>query len=204
MEEVKGCTEYKGFTASQHPNFVEVFEKFLTEVKPKRILEIGTSQGGTTLALNDIMKSMSYDYEFRSYDIYDIPWYDVFRSKGVDIRVENLFNHSYDNFDYSNPSKITELTNFIGQDGVTVILCDGGHKKGEFNLLSQYLKKGDYIMAHDFAWSQSYFEEHINNKIWNWCEITGDDIADSMKINNLVPYMKDEFQSVVWCCTVKQ
>ena len=48
-----------------------------------------------------------------------------------------------------------------------------------------------------------YFEEAINNRIWNWCEITDADIQDAMDRNNFQDYMRDEFQNVAWMCRRK-
>jgi hypothetical protein len=81
-----------------------------------------------------------------------------------------------------------------------------GNGKGEAAGAPQepHLKKGDIIMAHDYSKNYEYFEQHIKNKIWNWCEITETHIQTSSQINNLVPYMEDEFASVVWVCKIKQ
>jgi hypothetical protein len=84
-----------------------------------------------------------------------------------------------------------------------LVLCDGGYKITEFKKLSEFLKNGDFIMAHDYAPSREYFEEHINNKIWLWCEIEDKFIRDVFEPNNLVSYNQDEFQKVVWICKKK-
>ena len=97
-----------------------------------------------------------------------------------------------------------ELINIIGQSGVTLVLCDGGSKKNEFNLISSLLKKGDVIMAHDYAPNEIYFQEHIKNKLWNWLEIQDSDINESCINNNLKPYMEEDFRKVVWVCKIKE
>jgi hypothetical protein len=115
----------------------------------------------------------------------------------IDVRVEDVFTENYtDVSDF--------VKNYIKQDGVTLVLCDGGNKIGEFNLLSNFIKKNDFIMAHDYAYDKDYFEENINGKIWNWLEIQESDIIQSCKKNNLIPYMEDEFRSVVWVCKIKE
>ena len=43
---VTGYTTYKGLIAQQHISAFGIFLDFLTEIKPKRILEIGTGGGG--------------------------------------------------------------------------------------------------------------------------------------------------------------
>jgi hypothetical protein len=58
-------------------------------------------------------------------------------------------------------------------------------------------------MAHDYAPNREYFEEHINNKIWLWCEIEDKYIQHMFEPNNLVSYNQEEFQKVVWICKKK-
>ena len=78
-----------------------------------------------------------------------------------------------------------------------------GDKINEFKLLSDLLKVGDYIMAHDYCSNKYYFENKILNKIWNWCEITDNDIEEICEKNNLIKIKEEEFQSVVWTCRKK-
>ena len=58
-------------------------------------------------------------------------------------------------------------------------------------------------MAHDYSPSTEYFEEHINNKIWNWHEIQDSDIQESVSEYSLEPFMQEDFQQVVWVCKIK-
>ena len=194
-----GYFTYKGLTIMQHKEVVIQFEKLITEIKPKRILEIGTSSGGLTLLLRDLLDNHGLNKtEVRTYDIND-PQYLHQHKKNIDIRVKNIFNHQYNEL-----IEKEEIIDFIAQDGPTIVLCDGGSKINEFNILSHHIKKGDVIMAHDYSKDYEYFEQNIKNKIWNWCEITESHIQVSSQINNLVPYMEDEFASVVWDCKIKQ
>ena len=54
LEQNDSLSAYLGDTAQQNPNAFKVFYNFISEVKPKRILEIGTSLGGFTAAGQDI------------------------------------------------------------------------------------------------------------------------------------------------------
>jgi hypothetical protein len=196
---ITGYFVYKGLTIMQHKDITLQFEKLILEIKPKRILEIGTSSGGLTLLLRDLLDNNGFENtELRTYDIND-PQYLYQHNKNIDIRVKNIFNHQYDEL-----MEKEEIIDFIIQDGPTIVLCDGGSKINEFNILSHHIKKGDVIMAHDYSKDHEYFEQNIKNKIWNWCEITESHIQGSSQINNLVPYMEDEFASVVWVCKIKQ
>jgi hypothetical protein len=200
---ITGCTSYRELSAQQHDNFKSVFEKFLPEIRPARIIEIGTAGGGTTLAINDIMKTLGYDYQFRSYDIYEHPWYHRLPEEGVDLRIENLFDHPYRDFNWDDRDRIQEVINFVQSPGTTLVMCDGGHKIAEFNVFSDVIKPGDFIMAHDFSWTWDIFINEVKGKIWDWCEISGENVAEAIERNNLQPYMKDEFQSVAWGCMRK-
>jgi hypothetical protein len=97
-----------------------------------------------------------------------------------------------------------EVINFINQDGVTLILCDGGSKIHEFNLLSNYMKVGDFIMAHDYSENEKTFKENVYMKIWNWHEIADKDIQEACDRNNLISHNKEIFNTVAWVCKLKQ
>ncbi len=61
MSKVTGHTSYKGLTAQQHNDAFDVFKTFLTEIKPKRILEIGTAGGGLTLFIRHTLNEGEVD-----------------------------------------------------------------------------------------------------------------------------------------------
>jgi hypothetical protein len=200
---ITGWYTYKDTTILQHQDisihFKELFEKY----KPSQVLEIGTSYGGFTLLVRDILDEVLLtDCEFRSYDVMETNRFyleeSIKNGAKIDFRIKNIFNH-----EYSKLIEIDEIKNYIQQPGNTIVLCDGGSKKNEFNILSKYLKEGDIIMAHDYSPTQEYFEEHINNKVWNWHEIQDSDIQESVIKYNLKPLMQDKFQQVVWVCKIK-
>jgi hypothetical protein len=58
-------------------------------------------------------------------------------------------------------------------------------------------------MAHDYSVNDNYFQNHIRGKIWNWCEVKEQDIADACQKNMLLDFMPIEFQSIVWACKKK-
>jgi hypothetical protein len=188
---------FMGHAAQQSHFAYQVFYDFIKEVKPKRILEIGTALGGFTEFLFIITNELGLNTEILSYDISERPWYNQMIDKGIDIRVENIFS---ENWDSVNP----EVEQYIKNDGITIVLCDGGWKIGEFKLLSQYIKTGDFILAHDYAENSLVFEEKIKNKIWNWHEIQDSDISESCQKNNLELYQKDVFEGAAWTCRIKK
>lgn len=197
LEQNDSISTYNGWGAQQNPNVFETFYYFLNELKPKRILEIGTSLGGFTSFLNYATKRLDIPCHILSYDIYDKDWYQPMRNEGIDVRIENIFN-----LHYTEVKK--EVVDFIQQDGITLILCDGGSKIHEFNLLSNYMKDGDFIMAHDYSQDRETFEKNVYMKIWNWHEIADKDIEEACDRNNLISYEKEKFDRVAWVCKIKK
>jgi len=186
---------YMNHGAQQNHHTYEVFYNFMDEVKPKRILEIGTGMGGFTMSLKLFAEELELDIDIRSYDINGSFMYNTLLENGVDARLENIFDG--DNVD-------TEVIEYIQSEGTTVVLCDGGNKIFEFRVLSEYIKSGDFIFAHDYARNEEYFQSHVNLKLWNWHEIQDRDIENSVIKHNLEPFMADEFQQAVWVCKIKK
>jgi hypothetical protein len=197
LEKNDSLSSYLGYPSQQNPYAYEVFYNFLNQIKPSSILEIGTAMGGFTMFLRLCCNDLNLNTQILSYDICSRPEYEIYRQNNIDVRVENIFSDSYDKVN-------SEVINFIQQEGVTIVLCDGGYKIGEFNLLSKYIKQNDFILAHDYSSNFQYFENHINKKLWNWHEIEDSSIQESVNINNLKPYMADEFQKAVWVCKIKK
>jgi cephalosporin hydroxylase len=191
-----GLSSYMGMASQQNHNVYEVFYNFLNEIKPKRIIEIGTALGGFTQFLKKVSNESQLDINILSYDIHEMTWYRDMIQNGIDVRVENIFDSNYQ-------SVKQEVIDFIQQDGVTLVLCDGGNKVGEFNILSDYIKEGDFIMAHDYVDTRENFNENYYEKIWNWHEISESDIDRACERNNLKSYNKEIFDSVIWVCKIK-
>lgn len=198
LEANDSLTIYKGHGAQQNLNAFKTFYNFLEIVKPKRIIEIGTGLGGFTYFLKDRINELGLDTEIRTYEVHKFSVQDVLIDFGIDARIENLFDQSY--------TKLIsqEIIEYIQRPGISIVLCDGGFKIGEFNILSEFIKSGDFIMAHDYSCNAEYFKEYINRKLWNWMEIEDENIKNAVETFHLSPYMKDEFQEAVWVCMQKQ
>jgi cephalosporin hydroxylase len=195
---------YKGISIEQNPNIIDEFNKLIEEIRPVRILEIGTFAGGLTLIMRDLLDINNLkESEVITYDV-QTPHYLLQRISNIKIesRVVNLF--SYDYGDFADENAKMELYNIINGEGTTLVLCDGGNKKNEFNIISPLLKVGDVIMAHDYAPNNQYFQNHVENQIWNWLEIQDNDIDESCKKYNLIPLFEEEFKRVVWVCKIKK
>lgn len=192
---ITGCTSYEGLSVQQHDDVFDVFKQFLLDIKPARILEIGTAGGGLTLFFRDILPNTP----ILTFEVYDQPWYDRLRENNIDVRIENIFNHAYNALE-----KPEAIESFIQQEGTTLVLCDGGHKIGEFNAIAPLIKKGDFIMAHDYIAEWDDFQENYKDKIWNWCEVEEKYIEKVSKEQNLIHYNQENFSKVVWVCKTKQ
>ena len=197
LENNESLSTFNGFTAQQTHLAYQVFWDFLEKERPVKILEIGTALGGFTEFLRYACDELSIECKILSYDISARPWYESLRNKNIDIRVENIFNS-----DFTDLNK--EVLEFISSEGKTVVLCDGGNKIKEFNLLSKFIKTNDFILAHDYAENKTVFDEKIKNKVWNWHEIQESDILESCKKYELEYYDKDSFESAVWTCRIKK
>lgn len=196
LEVDDSLSAFRGHTAQQSHNPYQVFYDFIKEVRPNQILEIGTALGGFTEFLKIIIDELGLSTTILSYDISERPWYNQMIEKGIDVRVENIFSDDWNTVKQ-------EVIDYIKKDGVTIVLCDGGWKIGEFKVLSKYIKDGDFILAHDYSESKEIYETEIKNKIWNWCEITEDDISSAVSENNLKSFNQDKFSKAVWVCKVK-
>jgi len=189
-----------GLVCQQHYRFQEVFRDFFHKIKPTTVIEIGIAQGATSLALNRLLKEVGHEYEMISYELYPQGWYVMLSNEGINVRICNLFTDDYMNL---RPDNKEEIIANLQRSGTTVLLCDGGLKQMEVNLLTDYLKPGDFIMAHDYCKDRDIFEQNINRRIWNWCEIVDADIQETIDRNKLEDYMYDEFQNVAWMCRRK-
>ena len=172
---------YKNLSLEQRPEVIDVFTSLILTNNPSTIIEIGTFAGGLTLILRDILDILKLEHcQIYTYDVSNPMWLlDQIKNnniKNINVNVTNLFDQSY--LKLLDETKDAEIKSLIQSSGRTILLCDGGCKKCEFNILSQYLKPDDIIMAHDYAPNSDYFEQNMRNKIWNWHEIQDSDIIE--------------------------
>ena len=204
---MKGHTSYISkitpnfrLTMQQKPEVSGAFEKLLKEIKPKQIVEIGTAGGGTTLSIRETLDEIGLEKtDIKSFEVKEHKWFPEMRKRNIEIIVENIFSHSYKEIE-----KPEMVESFIGREGTTLVLCDGGSKVNEFIILSKYLKSGDIIMAHDYVDTKENFLENYRDKIWNCREIGEEDIKETCEKYNLKSFMKETFDKVVWVCKIKE
>ena len=192
----KGFCSFAGETAMQNYNAFSVIWDLLESSQPKTIIEIGTASGGFTRFLKLAADSLNLDAKVITYDVNSCPRRKALLNYGIEYRQEDCFGPG-------NESNMTRLKQDIQSPGTCVVFCDGGHKITEFNALSDFIKSGDYILAHDYSPSRETFEHDMKGKRWNWCEITYSSIEESVKRNNLSPYNSTEINNAAWACFVK-
>jgi hypothetical protein len=117
----------------------------------------------------------------------------------VKVNIQNLFDASY--------SELEErelIETYVQSPGISLVLCDGGNKRMQFNILSALLKEGDFIMAHDYAPDLRCFNERIKGKRWNWFEIEDSHIEEACRANDLASFEEIDFTDIVWVRKYKE
>jgi hypothetical protein len=104
----------------------------------------------------------------------------------------------------NNKENIENIGSIIQKGGRVLLLCDGGDKPKEFALFSPYLKTGDIIMAHDWAYDKNAFEEIKQKGIWYGLETEWYQIEEYCKKHGIREIYQEEFDSVVWFCGIKE
>lgn len=185
FENEKGSKfEFEGVHVGQTPNIKKIFKKILPEFD--RIIEIGTDVGGLSLFLH---KNKNEKCDLISYDI-DKTFNKVSDSYGIDFRIGDCFSDDIHN-------EIKQL--ILDESKKVLLLCDGGDKNREFNLFSQYLKKDDVIMCHDYSENDLDFSIMKDNAGWGHPpESHLKFIQETIDKNNLSKFHYDEFKSVIW------
>jgi cephalosporin hydroxylase len=192
--------KYKNIRLQQNQYLVKNLKNILNTIKPKRIVEIGTARGGMTLLMSDILNELGLrDSKIKTFDITMREHLKNIEVNNIEFYVGNIFNWSKRELD-----KPEEITNFLSDNDVNLILCDGGNKISEFNILSKYLKKGDIIMAHDYAPNREVFNSEYKDKIWNWLEIEDKHIKKSVEEYNLFDYEMDLIKPTAWVAKIKK
>jgi hypothetical protein len=186
-QEVVEVIKYKGIQCGQANGFAHVLNSLFLKQSFKNVIELGTQNGGTSLFLNDLMKL----YGGNNFITFDVNKCGV----GVNQVIGDFLN---------NQDTINLVKANIQKEGKTLLFCDGGDKSREFNSFSPFLKDGDFIMLHDYAHDDNFFNEEIKGKIWYWHEAKFAEIKDSVDKYNLVSYNTAQMAVFVYGCFFKQ
>jgi cephalosporin hydroxylase len=188
--------QYMDVGLDQSINIIDSFPKLFDYIKDNkhtlsRILEIGSNRGGLTFTISELygqpIETISYDID-QSRLVMKNKYPDVCKANRVDFRLGDCFSSTVTN----------EIKNFIQNPGLSLVLCDGGHKCREFNTFTPMLKDGDIIMLHDYADTPEDFKPLAKKSIWLWHESTYAGISRAVEEHKLTRVLRDEFKTSVW------
>jgi len=131
----------------------------------KRIVDLGTGTGGLTLLFG--VNMLQRDGKVLSFDIEPVQSEQArrdFEKLNITFEEKNIFKKD-----------AVELARKFIEDERALVFCDNGHKVREFSTYTKILKKGDFIMAHDWG-----------------TEITKIDLPD-LPLSVLEPYHQEDF-----------
>lgn len=183
---------YRGVMCQQNPATPEVMRRVLAELRPARVLEIGTGGGGFAYCLRDALDVNGLTAApVLSFDVSAREGHEVVRRAGVDVRIQNVFGPLFRAID-------ARVAEYVRAPGTSLVLCDGQHKIKEFAALAPLLKPGDVIGAHDYAPDWDHFVQHVRNRSWDWLEFTDAAAAAPAAAHGLVPWRPDDLRPVHW------
>lgn len=182
-------TKYLDIYMEQVKDISIKFDTFFEKNKFNTIIEIGTCHGGLSMYLALAANAMGA--KFFTFDIVN------------DLKKPHLLealNGTFFQLDVFKNKAIKIITHRLNEENNRVLLlCDGGKKIKEFNLYAQYLKPSDVIMAHDYFTSMKKFHHQHKQPVWKCCEITLNDIKESLLKYNILSY-HPEFEDSFWFC----
>lgn len=170
-----------GFAMNQNRLAVPTWSYAMEIYPPARIIEIGTYNGGFTIAIG--VHAHQIGARVVTYDV----------AKAPDARFAALAKFLEIEFRTANVWDVeAEIAQLIASPGVSYVLCDGGNKPRELSTFGRYLKPGDVIAAHDYMVAGSH------NAWWGWGEIRIEDGAAVAAAHDLEPWMQEHFDTAAW------
>jgi hypothetical protein len=166
----------------QRPDIETYFDRLFDHYLPAIIIELGTGDGEFTNILFSLMKNRTDQFNIHSFDLY--------RDKAPNAPGCYHKMDIFKNEDF--------IANIIHKPVSILLLCDNGDKIREVTMFAKYLKRGDVIMAHDYAYDRESFNRL---KYWRTCEITFADIKDS--VQGFRPYHQELMIQAGWLSLIK-
>jgi len=183
-----GYSIIDGYRLQQDPQCPEYFERYLDIIKPDRILELGTANGGLTRILRNNTEVPILTVEKEEIHI-DSRTYSI-----ADVYVADFFDVEFIS---------TILLPFISRPGRTLVLCDAFNKIHQYRKFVRFIKTDDVIAVHDYFPSRKYFEDNIKGKRWNWCDITDEDMDEVNREFDMVD-IGEELNEIFWATKLKK
>lgn len=170
-----------GFSMSQNRLAIPVWSYAFELVPPKRVIELGSHNGGFITAL--AVHAHNIGATCYGCDHCFLPNNDYALLAAV------LGVRWFSNFDLKDPHNIEIIKTIINEPGTTYVLCDNGCKVDEFHTFAPSLKPGDIIGAHDYQADVAY---------WGWGEITPEQVCAAVETLGLTPFHQDVFDLAAW------
>lgn len=205
-----------GCFAQQSPNAFLALNRLLNCRNFDTIIEFGTHDGGlsTLFALycflskkpalvskdNTLMaykndthhKSPKQFYTFDNV-VRDANMSEFIQQLGSKVIISDIFDSG----------TIEYIKKIIENGGKTLLLCDNGCKVREFEIYAPLLKTGDFLMLHDFFYSEEDFERVKSRKEWFSCEVLLDNIKENISKLGFKQVYQENFDSSFWCALEK-
>lgn len=124
---------------AQDPRAILVWEEFLTDLEFSRIIEFGTYKWGMSIFFFLFCKQKNA--EFYTFDNENFHLCRLGRELGI-----RDCHRQVDIFSIAG-----QIGSLIEREGITVLYCDNGDKPKEIAVFSKYLKKGDFLVVHDYG-----------------------------------------------------
>lgn len=147
------CT-FLGQPCQQSFNAFFIWEKLLTPLKFKRMFEIGTALGNTSVYFK--LFCINKGAEFYTYDF-------AKKNKRSNTRIQKYVNLQDDYYMIDVFKESQQICSTIQKKGISIVFCDGGDKPHELRTFGPALKKGDIIACHD--WGRAIKDEWIKKDI---------------------------------------
>ena len=199
FEKSSSHSPFLGLRIQQHRETVPTFDRFIRKLESEhktfdRIIELGTGNAGFISFV--ALRTMNAQTRVFTFDNVDV-------DQETKQSLKNL-NISFVQGDVIHDTRtVQRVKDLISADGRVLLLCDDGSKAQEFTMYAPYLKRGDFIMAHDYIATKDEFEQSYRGRIWDYCELTWDDVEATARRSGLSQYMQQEFSQVVWLCMEK-
>lgn len=192
----QGKYEFFGLPVNQVPKALNVINYLLSVVKPEKIIEFGTGDGGLSVLLG--LYASLKGIQFLTYD--------------AGIHNQNVLRHLKDPACFrwallDKPEVKEEIKHTILQStrGPVILFCDA-LKSVEFDYYSDFCKKGDFLLVHDYCaeYQGSRFKEVAEATGWSAPqEQYYDNLKEACERNGIVPFMHKEFEDALWFCGIK-
>ena len=133
--------KWKDLTLMKDPMTLSIYLQLLQDVKPKTILEFGTYEGGSSLWMKDMAKSLGFECEIHTFDIDENK---VKLTQDDDINFYCLDNYDIKKFVVDNKNLLSNLES-------PILVVEDSHENVMELLteIDQFLSKDDYLIVED-------------------------------------------------------